>query len=211
MQLWVVERGTLWALETRDGLPPICLARVEVTFTEAGVADINNLVVAMNLPDATVIQQRLQNNRRCFTLKIAGQVAAYGWVTHGIENVGELERQFNLYNDEAYIWDCGTVPAWRGQRLYSALLSHMIYHLHGEGVSRIWIGASRLNQPSVQGFVNAGFQPVVDVIYRRFYRLTLFWIYQAISAGHPLVPHAYRILLNPRERRFGRLAIGYKS
>jgi ribosomal protein S18 acetylase RimI-like enzyme len=210
MPLWAVEYGTLWAWETGNGLPPFCPARLEVEFQEIGIADLADLAAAMNLPTPAPIQQRLQGNRRCFSLKAAGQIITYGWVTFGVERVGELERQFHLHDDEAYIWDCGTVPAWRGQRGYSALLSQIIYRLHAEGIPRIWIGASRQNQPSIQGFANAGFQPVIDLAYRRFFRLTLLWFRVAPNAVPALVSAAYRILLNEHERRLGQLAIGYK-
>ena len=208
MQPWAVEYGTLWVFETNNDLPPICPARIEVKFKEVGAADIDDLAIAMSLPTPEPAQERLQSNRRCFSLRTAGQIVTYGWVTHGVECVGELERQFHLHDDEAYIWDCGTIPARRGQRCYSALLSHIIYQLHGEGIARIWVGASRQNQPSIQGFVNAGFQRVIDLTYRRFYRLTLLWFQESPAALPRLVSAAYRILLNNQERRFGCLAIG---
>lgn len=210
MQPWTTEYGTLWVLETNDSLPPMCPARVEVTFAEVEAADIDELAAAMNLSTPEPIQQRLQGGRRCFSLKVAGQIVTYGWVTRGVEFVGELERKFHLCDDEAYIWDCGTVPAWRGQRCYSALLSRLIYRLHHEGIARIWIGASRQNQPSVRGFANAGFQQIIDLTYWRFYHLTILWFQEAPTAPAPLVSAAYRILLNSHERRFGPLAIGYK-
>lgn len=209
MRPWTVEYGTLWVFETDNDLPPICPARIEITFEEVSGSDIDDLAAAMGLSDLEPIQQRLQSGRRCFILRTEGQIITYGWVTQGVEYVGELDRQFNFHNDEAYVWDCGTVPAWRGQRCYSALLSQMIYRLHDEKISRIWIGASRLNQPSIRGFANAGFKPVVDCTYRRFFSLALMWIHQPLSIRQPLVSAAYRILLNDHERRFGRLAIGF--
>jgi GNAT superfamily N-acetyltransferase len=185
--------------------------RVELEFVELGMRDTADLAAAMGLASPEPILQRLQSGRRCFGLRAAGQIAAYGWVTRGAECVGELEREFHLNDGEAYIWDCGTVPAWRRQGCYSALLSRLIYQLHGEGILRAWIGASRQNQPSVRGFASAGFQPVVDITYCRCYRLTLMWFYQARSAQSSLVADAYRILTADHERRLGRLAIGYKS
>jgi ribosomal protein S18 acetylase RimI-like enzyme len=211
MQPWAVEYGTLWAWETQAGLPPVYPAEVEVTFEEVGLVHMADLAVAMNLPTPEPIQQRLHRNRRCFSLKVAGQIASYGWVTHGAECVGELERPFHLHDNEAYIWDCGTVPTWRGQHCYSALLSHLIYRLHREGIPRIWIGASRQNQPSIQGIANAGFQRVVDLTYRRFYFLTFIRFQEASTAPPSLVAAAYHILLNDHERRFGSLAIGYQG
>src|SRR5262245_58548423 len=109
MRPWTVEHGTLWVSEIGDDLPPLCRARVAVEFDEVGGADGDDLAVAMNLPTPEPVRQRLQSNRRCFSLRVAGQIAAYGWVTRGVEYVGELERQFHLHDDEAYIWDCGTV------------------------------------------------------------------------------------------------------
>ena len=210
MPRWTVERGTLWALEAGGGLPAPFPARVETTFREIEQTDLDQLAAAMGLPTAELIQKRLQGNRRCFILKAGGQIASYGWVSHGPEYVGELERQFNLDDDEAYIWDCATVPAWRGQRCYSNLLSRLIYPLHEEGVPRIWIGASRQNRPSVRGFINAGFEPVLDLIYRRIYRLTFLWIDLAQPVSPSLAAAGYRILLNEDERRFGPLAIGFR-
>lgn len=212
MQPWKSERGTLWALETDNGLPPFCPARVEAVLVEVGPEDdLDELAAAMNLPTTAAVAERLEGNRRCFTLRVDGALAAYGWLTHGIEYVGELERSFNLDSDEAYIWDCATLPGWRGQRCYSNLLSHLIYRMHQEGIPRIWIGASRQNEPSVKGFANAGFRPVVDVLYCRLYRFTWFSIYRDSSAPASLVSAAYRILIANHERRLGSVALGFKS
>lgn len=209
MQPWKRERGTLWAFEGQDGLPPLCSARIPTEFAEVRGDQLAELANAMNLPNLEPIQQRLQGGRRCFSLRADGQIAAYGWVTRGVECVGELERQFHLRSDEAYIWDCGTLPDWRGQRCYSALLSQLVRELLREDVRRIWIGASRHNQASIRGVANAGFSHVLDLTYRRIFRLTLIWI-DRVSAGRALVAAAYRILLNAHERRFGRLVLGYK-
>jgi GNAT superfamily N-acetyltransferase len=203
------EDGTLWALEPGRGLPPPCPARVEVVFGEVGTAEVAELAAAMNLPGPEPIEQRLENGRRCFTLRADGRIVSYGWVTHGAESVGELERQFNLEGDEAYIWDCGTRPEMRGQRCYSALLSQIVCQLHQEGVSRIWIGSGRQNKASIRGFANAGFRPVIECDYRRYYRLTLLWVRPVAGASSGLVAAAHRILINPHERRLGRLAIGH--
>lgn len=209
MQPWTVERGTLWALETALDPLPACAARVEVEFRELGMADGASLAAAMGLATPEPVAQRMRGRRRCFGLWAAGRLASYGWVTHGPECVGELERRFNLHDDEAYIWDCATDPAMRGQRCYSALLCHIVRQLDREGVPRIWIGASLDNRPSTRGFANAGFRPVVDLTYRRLYRLKLLWFRERAQRRRLLVAAAYRILLVEGERRFGPLAAGF--
>jgi ribosomal protein S18 acetylase RimI-like enzyme len=210
MRPWTLEHGTLWAIDAGGRLPPLCQAQVQAAFAEVRGEDLDDLTRAMNLPTPEPIRRRMQCGRRCFCLRVAGRIAAYGWVTRGAEYVGELEREFHLRDDEAYIWDCATLPAWRGRRCYSALLSQLAHQLGREGARHIWIGASRQNQASVGGFVNAGFKPVIDLSYCRAYRLTLMWIYQSAAAQHSLVAAAYRILLNAHEWRLGQLALGYR-
>lgn len=210
MQRWKHERGTLWALDAQDQLPPLCSARTQAEFAELGPEQLDELASAMELPGPELIRERLQRGRRAFILRAAGQIAAYGWVTRGAECVGELEREFHLLDDEAYIWHCGTVAAWRGQRFYSALLSQLIRGLLRENVRRIWIGASRHNQASISGIANAGFRHVLDLTYWRIWRLKAMWFSRVASDPSPLAAAAYRILLSAHERRFGRLALGYK-
>ena len=211
MQPWAVEYGTFWALEPSRSLPPILPAQVDVDFEEVGPHDTLALADAMNLPTQEIVHQRLKSGRRCFCSKAANKIVTYGWVTFGIEHVGELERDFHLNDDEAYVWDCSTIPSWRKKGCYSTLLSHILYKLHEEKVPRIWIGASRQNRPSIQGIANAGFQWVLDLTYRRFYRFTLLWFQDAPGAIPSLLTAAYRILLNNHEKRIGNLVIGYKT
>jgi ribosomal protein S18 acetylase RimI-like enzyme len=203
------EDGALWALEPSAGLPARCEARAPVAFAELDAADIAELAAALDQPDPGPLRARLDGRRRCFILRAGGQIAAYGWATRGAECVGELERRFNLGDDEAYLWDCGTLPAWRGRRLYSALLSRMAHSLAGEGLARIWIGASLQNRPSITGIANAGFAHVLDLSYRRRLRLSAMWIRRA-SAARPLLATAYRLLMQPHERRIGRVIVGYR-
>ena len=210
MQAWKLECGTLWAIDAAEQLPPLCPARAPTEFAEVRDEDHDQLAGAMSLPNPELIRQRLQGGRRCFSLRAGGQIVAYGWVTRGPECVGELEREFHLEDDEAYIWDCATIPAWRGERCYSALLSQLIHELFREDVRIIWIGASRDNQASIRGIANAGFNHVVDLTYRRAFRLTLIWFSRADTARSPILAAAYRILLSAHERRFGRLTLGYK-
>lgn len=209
MRPWTVEYGTLWAWEQENGRPPPLPVQIAGIFQELTTSDVDELAAAMGLPGPEVVEQRLSAGRRCFTLKADGRIITYGWVTHGPESVGELERRFHLEQDETYVWDCATVSQWRMKGGYSTLLNRIIHHLHDEGVPRIWIGASRLNHPSVRGIANAGFTHVIDVTYRRFLRLSLLRLHPSPATSPHLTAAAYRILINDHERLLGRAAIGY--
>lgn len=207
----VVEHGTLWVFETNKNEPRLCDTRMQATFEEILSAETQALAEAMSMSVADLEQERFTGNRRCFVLKVSDRIATYGWVSHGAEAVGELERTFQLRETDAYIWDCVTLPDYRGMRCYSTFLSHVMDQLHQEGTPRIWIGASQQNVPSVKGFVNAGFSHVLDLTYRRLGPLTLLWFSRINRATPHLVNAAYQILVNPHERQIGPLAIGYKS
>jgi ribosomal protein S18 acetylase RimI-like enzyme len=167
---WAFERGTMWVLDftARGGtsITPVAPA-VAATFGEVHRGDAAALAAAMGLSGADPVVARLEGGRRCFGAWVAGQLVAYGWVSSGEEEIGELERTFRLPPGEHYIWDCATVPALRGKRLYSALLGHIAAALRDEGARRVWIGASLRNQPSVRGFAAAGFLPVITLTYLR--------------------------------------------
>ena len=143
---------------------PVRYCKVPVVFMRAGPEVAQELAQAMDLDDQAVVLQRFDNGRHCYVGRIEGTLATYGWVTFDEESIGELELSFRLQPGEAYIWDCATPPAFRGQRLYPALLAYMLGELYRAGMHRIWIGADEDNLPSQRGFILAGFTPVVDIL-----------------------------------------------
>ena len=202
------ERGTLWAVELDGETTSLVLPRVAAVFGEVHRERAEPLAAAMDLSDPDPVLRRFATGRRCFAAWIEDRIAAYGWVSQVAECIGELERNIHVSPDEAYIWDCATLPPYRRQRLYSALLSHILVKLHGEGVRRIWIGSSLDNRPSLQGFANAGFQPVVTLMYARIFNLRCLWMIGHRAAPGPLVSAARRALTADHERMWGPLVIG---
>ena len=84
---------------------------------------------------------RFETGRHCYTAWVAGVLAAYGWVSFEEEFIGELGLRLKLLPGEAYIWDCVTLPAYRQNHLYSALLGYMLDELRAGPLCRVWIGA----------------------------------------------------------------------
>jgi len=209
---WAFERGTLWAMDLPGEGQPHGAAhvppRIPAAFGEIHRESAESLAAAMGRPGPEPVLRRFATGRRCFAAWIEDQIAAYGWVSQAAECIGELEREIQIQANEAYIWDCGTLPSYRRQRLYSALLSHILVKLHGEGVRRVWIGSSLHNRPSLQGFATAGFQPVVTLIYARIFNLRCLWMIGHRAAPGPLVTATRRALTADHERMWGPLVIG---
>lgn len=220
-RLWTVERGALWALEFDDTLPAAA-PRAAITCAEAPLALANGeaaLAQAMAMTGPAEIRRRLAAGSRCFVAlsggelsgERAGEIAGYGWVSRGAERIGELERWLRMQPDEAYIWDCATMPPYRRRGVYAALLRHMVSVLRADGVRRVWIGAARDNHPSLRGFARAGFHPVAGVVYRRALGLRSFRLIAERDASPALVAAARRALADephigasmPRKRGAG--------
>ncbi len=197
-RLWAFERGTLWALELDGSAPDAAVpSQLGATFREvlAGdVASVTALAAAMGMSDPGPVRERLESGRRCFVASIEGTIAAYGWVSQGVERIGELERTMVMHPGEAYIWDCATLPAFRRRGLYGAVLRHIVGVLRGEGLRRLWIGASRDNAPSIRGFRSAGFRPVITLAYLRVLGLRYISLAGDASAPPALVSDARRAL-----------------
>lgn len=196
---WAFERGTLWALELDTPPPAPASPPAGAICGEVRPDGAAPLAAAMGLPDPQVVRERFARGRRCFAVHVAGAIAAYGWVSEGMERIGELERTLRLLPGEAYIWDCATPPAFRRRGLYGALLRHIVAVLRAEGLRRLWIGASLDNAPSLRGFRSAGFRPVIRLAYLRVLGVRGLWLLRDATAPPALVVAARRALSGDRE------------
>jgi len=203
---WAYERGTLWSIDPAEPPSAHSAAESPALWAEATAARTPELSVAMGCSPLQV-EERLQRGTRCFTASMDGDLAAYGWVSHGSELIGELERQIHLGPREAYIWDCLTLPKHRGRGLYTGLLHVMVATLSQEGFGRIWIGAALSNRPSIRGFEKAGFRPALGVVYLRVGSWSCLYTHRFRGAPREMAEEARRVLASPEERRWGPLFV----
>ncbi len=207
------ERGKFWAVElTQNGqmLNPISPGS-PATFAEAGNESAEALGLAMGTAGALPALKRLAAGRRCFAARVDGQVASYCWVSTDAECIGEMEHEIRLPAGEAYIWDCATLPAYRGKHLYVALLTYITHRLQEEGLRRVWIGSSLDNIPSIKAFARAGFQPVMAVYYARLFSLGVLVTARSPGAPEVLVFAARNMLATERQRYWGPLLFGFSE
>lgn len=190
IHLWAFERGTLWVREANGDDALSVQPKVPAILGEAHPEAADALARAMGASDVAAVIERFSAGRRCFVAQVNGAIASYAWVSRGVERIGELERSFRMAPEEAYIWDCATLPPYRGQRLYCALLSHLASHLFHNGVTRLWIGASASNSYSIRGFAIAGFQHVLDLTYLRVLGIRHLWIRPDSAIAPALVKRA---------------------
>lgn len=155
--------GILWMVDLHQPLPIGPTLRIPAVFVRAGPGVAQELAQAMGLDDPSVVLQRFASGRHCYIARIEGKFVTYGWVTFDEECIGELGLNFCLKAGDAYIWNCATLLAYRGLRLYPALLAHILRELQHQGLHRVWIGADSNNLASQKGMTLAGFEPIADL------------------------------------------------
>jgi ribosomal protein S18 acetylase RimI-like enzyme len=161
----VQRMGLFWTLRLTGPLPVAVSPRVLATFQRADMEVAAELASVMGFADPTPVLQRFRRGRHCYIGRSdEGQLVAYGWITFDEDVIGELGLRVRLLPGEAYIWDCATLPAYRGLYLYPALLAWMQRELQEAGFQRIWIGMDADNMPSQTGVARAGFQHVIDIL-----------------------------------------------
>jgi GNAT superfamily N-acetyltransferase len=179
----VQPQGTFWMLELNQPLPTGPAPNIPVVFMRASSEVVQELGQAMGLDDPSLVLQRLARGCHCYIARIEGRLATYGWVTFDEESIGELGLSFRLQAGETYIWDCATLPTYRGLRLYPALLAYILRELQHQGQQRVWIGADSDNLASQSGLTLVGFQPIADVFVSPDPTINPAWI-----RGRPNIP-----------------------
>lgn len=191
--------GTIWTLNLDEPVPVIQPV-IAVNFRRLSAELVPALVSTMTRDASLELLKRLDTGRRCYAAWVGDQLASYGWVSFDEEYIGELSLRIRLLPGEVYIWDCGTVPAFRRKRLYSALLSHVIEQLGDEGFCRAWIGADMDNLPSQKGIALAGFHHVADLVMARVLTLRQVWVQGRLDVPDSIVAEARRAFLNDRDQ-----------
>ena len=191
--------GVIWMLDLDEPVPGIA-ADIPVTFRRAGPESTRTLGTALGGDTSAEVRLRFETGRHCYAAWVAGDLAAYGWVSFDEEFIGELGLRLKLLPGEAYIWDCVTLPAFRQNHLYSALLGYMLHELRAEPFCRVWIGADYDNLPSQRGIERAGFHPVADMVIARVLPLRQMWVQGRPGVPESLVMEARRVFLGDRDR-----------
>jgi hypothetical protein len=191
--------GTIWTLDPDQSTPPIT-PNIPAAFSQVEPQAASELAAAMGEAVLAEVHSRFRAGRRCYVARVDRKIAAYGWVSFIDEYVGELTLHLKLLPDEAYIWNCVTLPDFRREYLYSALLTYIVGELHKDHVSRVWIGADTENVASQKGIARAGFSHVADLIITRVITLRHIGIQGRPNVPANLVAQARRVFLNDREK-----------
>jgi len=191
--------GTIWMLNL-DEATLVVTPRVHAEFRRV-TADLVPALSTIRGYDASAeFLQRFETGRQCYGAWVEGQPAAFGWVSYEDEHIGELNLRVKLLPGEVYVWDCATAPHFRGNGLYSALLSYILDELRNQKICRVWIGADLDNIPSQKGIARAGFHHIADLVIERVLAMRQVWVTGLPNVPESIVSEARRAFLNDRDK-----------
>lgn len=193
------QHGTIWVLNLDQEIPAV-LPRIQADFRRLTPDLAPDLAASTGSLTRAEITRRLEGGRQCYAAWVEDQIVAYGWVSLEEEDIGELNLRIRLVPGEAYIWDCATLPAFRGKLLYSALLVYMLGELRAQNLCTVWIGADLDNLASQKGMARAGFQHVADLVIERVLAMRQVWVTGLPDVPEAIVAEARRAFLNDRDQ-----------
>jgi GNAT superfamily N-acetyltransferase len=159
---------TFWSAPPADGRSDVTIAGRRVVFqsdVSPEPSTIRAIATTTGLTPAEV-EERLAAGATWLGLEWEDVVASFGWMSAAATTVGELGLQFAPEPESAYVWDCVTLPAFRGQGLYRDLLLAARRAIRPPGTRLLWIATAWDNWRSIAGIIHAGFQPVGAVATR---------------------------------------------
>lgn len=193
------KQGTIWVLDLDHEMPAIT-PRVQANFQRLTPDIAPALASTPGTLAMSEITRRLDAGCQCYIAWVDRQIAAFGWVSFIEEDIGELNLRIKLLPGEAYIWDCVTLPAFRGKLLYSTLLIYILNELRDQNTCRVWIGADFDNVVSQKGIARAGFRHIADLVIERVLAMRQVWVTGLTDVPEPIVAEARRAFLNDRDK-----------
>ncbi|MGB7347546.1 MAG: GNAT family N-acetyltransferase [Pirellulaceae bacterium] len=126
---------------------------------------------------------------KCFAAFHSDSLAGFAWVAFGdipgdMNHDGKPETglSIQLADNAAFVFQVLVLPAYRGHRLYAAIMSQMADHLRKDGIQMLVLTTEGSNQQALKAVDRMGFQNVGQA--------SLFRLGPLCRATYPKLPHA---------------------
>jgi GNAT superfamily N-acetyltransferase len=155
--------GTIHAFTPGTDVSPEVLVS-GIRYVRFSVPFSSRLAEAMAMPEDEIHARRALGNTASLALTADHLIASFGWLSYDAIRIKELRIEAPIQRGHAYIWDCATLPAYRGRGIFPGLLHFMVEDLRRQGVMQIWAAVAPGNHASLRAFTRAGFRLVAESI-----------------------------------------------
>ncbi len=131
---------------------------LQAAMSEAGIYDLHDAARRLAAGREGFVGEILRPETRPL-------IVTYGWVAWETEPLGATGCAFAPPYQDAYLYDFATLPDYRGQGFYPALLRYMLQDLAARQVGRAWIGTEPGNLVSAKSIARAGFTKIAHTLY----------------------------------------------
>lgn len=143
--------------------------------------ELCNSPVELENVQSSVVEERISQGHKLFVARHQSKPVAYLFVTTTKCRVGEIDDMLLVGPNDVYLYDAYTNAEYRGNRIYSSLITDVVRFYKGNGFSCALIFTTFSNQKSVRGIKHAGFS-CYQII--RFYNLFGFRIWNYTARSH---------------------------
>jgi RimJ/RimL family protein N-acetyltransferase len=125
-------------------------------------SDIEKMLSVMYLSDNDIVN-RFNNGDKCYAIIDDKKIATYIWGHFKNHWMEELELEFNLLDNQTWLYNVVTVREARGKGYYTNILRYLAKHLSENGFTEIYGYAEKRNFPSIKGLKKAGYNLVLKI------------------------------------------------
>ena len=180
-------------------------ARVECVIEQAGLADLDELVLARcpelpPIPAGTMTDEQeyersvyarqrahiarsfresvvdwLRAGELCFVARVQGRIAHSNWIDFH-DCAATRNRQIKLLPNEVYTTEGHTVDAWRGLALHEAVLTHMLRYAKDRGCTRAYTITDLVKAGARRGVLRIGWKQRGHHLFITSPRLKRTWV-----------------------------------
>lgn len=132
--------------------------RIQVTIRKAAENDLNKFKGIVNERKLEFFRERFRKGRVCFVAVFQEKIVYFGWISFEDEYEDNCQIKVKLNEKEAYWFDCYTVPAYRQNRLHTALTAKVLIYLKNKGYKKVLMLVWNNNVFSRRAFRKVGFK-----------------------------------------------------
>jgi GNAT superfamily N-acetyltransferase len=122
---------------------------------------------AIGTDSPSTFRARLSDASRCYGVELSGRLVHASWVTTDCAWTRELRAFICPPAGDAYVYESFTRDDARGRGVYPFALNGICAELHAEEIARLWVAVESHNAASLRAVDKAGFEPVLEISYRR--------------------------------------------